>query len=348
MPMNKKIVNKLKVAGLGLVAFCALWFFAGYGAYSSSNMNLGKEAVIYQVKAGSSVKSIARELSEKNLLSSPMFFQLFARLNGKASRIQRGVYEIKPGMTPEQFLDAIANGRVVSFAFTIIEGWNIRQVMDELSKEDKIKHTVRSGQEAMKKLGIEGRHPEGLLMPDTYFFVPGSTDLDFIRKAYAAMDSYLKAKWPGRDKDLPFETPYQALVMASIVEKETGVIDERPAIAGVFIRRLQKGMRLQTDPTVIYGLGEKYDGNLRRQDLMRDTVYNTYTRQGLPPTPIAMPSRAAIDAALHPAKGSALYFVASGKGDGRHVFSDNLEQHNKAVRDYLIERRKHLHAKDKA
>lgn len=346
--MNKKIVNKLKLAGLGVIAFLVLWFFAGYGTYSSSNMNLGKEAVIYQVKAGSSVKTIARDLAEKNLLSSPMFFQLFARLNGKASKIQRGVYEIKPGMTPEQFLDAIANGKVVSFAFTIIEGWNIRQLMDELSKEDKIIHTVRTGQDVTKKLGIAGRHPEGLLMPDTYFFSPGSTDMDFIRKAYAAMDTYLKAKWPGRDKNLPFESPYQALIMASIVEKETGVVDERPAIAGVFIRRLQKGMRLQTDPTVIYGLGEKYDGNLRRQDLLSDTVYNTYTRQGLPPTPIAMPSRAAIDAALHPAKGSALYFVASGKGDGRHVFSDTLEQHNKAVRDYLIERRKHLHAKDKA
>lgn len=337
---KKDVMYKLGVVLLTAATLVLLWLGLGYHSYSTSSINDGTENIIYNVKPGSGIKRLAQDLSSKGMISSPRLFELFVRLGGEADSIQAGVYAIKPGMTAQQFMLALATGDVLSYAFTVIEGWSLKQLLAELANAREMKKTLESPAQLVKLLGISHASAEGLFMPDTYFYQPGSSDLDFLRKAHKAMQSYLETKWPGRDKGLPYTSPYQALVMASIVEKETGVADERPQIANVFLRRLAIGMRLQTDPTVIYGLGDRYDGNLRKIDLLTDTPYNTYTRGGLPPTPIAMAGRGAIDAALHPAGAAALYFVATGKGDGRHVFTNTLEEHNKAVRSYLDERRR--------
>jgi UPF0755 protein len=228
-------------------------------------------------------------------------------------------------------------GKVISHRFTIVEGWNLRELRAALARAQPLEHeTVQLDDAAlMKALGQAGVHPEGRFLPETYVYTRGDSDLDVLGRARAAMDKALDAAWESRVPDLPLRSKQEALVLASIVEKETGVAEERPQIAGVFVRRLKLGMRLQTDPTVIYGMGEKYAGNIRRADLSTDTPYNTYTRAGLPPTPIAMPGAAALQAATHPAPGDALYFVAVGDGSGRHVFTRSLAEHQAAVREYL-------------
>jgi UPF0755 protein len=226
----------------------------------------------------------------------------------------------------------------VQHALTIIEGWTFKQLMAAVRRHQALTQTLAGveEQEVMSRLGLEAMHPEGWFYPDTYHFPKGTTDAEFLRRAHQRMTTFLQTAWEKRDKDLPLDSPYQALILASIIEKETGVPSERSKIAGVFIRRLRKGMRLQTDPTVIYGMGERYDGNIRRRDLVTDTPYNTYVHKGLTPTPIAMPSGMAIEAALHPEDGTALYFVAT--GDGGHHFSNTLEAHNEAVRKYQLKR----------
>lgn len=339
MTSKKTSIFRLLIAVSLVLLIVVAWVGMAYQDYRHTSMNDGGEPIIYNVKPGTGIKRLAAELHDKGMISSPRAFEWFARLSGEAS-IQAGVYAIKPQMSPQQFMHAIFTGDVMSYAFTIIEGWSLKQVMAELAKAQEMRITIKNATELAKALGVNHASAEGLLMPDTYFYQPGSTDVALLRKAHKAMEGYLAKQWPGRAAELPYTTPYQALIMASIVEKETGAADERPQIAGVFIRRMKIGMRLQTDPTVIYGLGDRFDGNLRKIHLQTDNPYNTYTRAGLTPSPIAMPSRGAIDAALHPAAGSALYFVATGKGDGRHVFSETLEQHNKAVRAYLDERRK--------
>ena len=230
-------------------------------------------------------------------------------------------------------------GEVVQYSLTLVEGWNFRQVRSALAKHEKIEQTLDglSDSEVMAKLGHEGVFPEGRFFPDTYRFVRGMTDAQLLEKAYDRLDKVLAQEWEQRDPAVPYATPYQALIMASLVEKETGVPQERGQIAGVFVRRMKIGMPLQTDPTVIYGLGERYTGKLTRAHLREPTPYNTYTIPGLPPTPIAMVGREAIHAALHPADGTSLYFVA--KGDGSHTFSDDLDAHNSAVREFQIKRR---------
>ncbi|MEO6697256.1 MAG: endolytic transglycosylase MltG, partial [Gammaproteobacteria bacterium] len=246
-------------------------------------------------------------------------------------------YEIKPGVTPLQFLDQLVAGQVIEYSLTVVEGWTFRQLRQEIEKHPSLTKTLinLSDSQLMEKLGWPGEHPEGRFYPDSYHFPKGATDASFYQRAYRTMQDYLDKEWVSRDPNLPLKTPYEALIMASIVERETAVPSERPTIAGVFLRRLQAGMKLQTDPTVIYGLGIHFDGNLHRRDLEKDTPYNTYTRTGLPPTPIALPSAAAIHAVLHPEQGNALYFVA--RGDGSHEFTDNLMQHNKAVQKYQVD-----------
>jgi UPF0755 protein len=232
----------------------------------------------------------------------------------------------------------MAAGKVLQRNFTIVDGWNFRELRQALAKADKLRQDGATLDEAalMARIGAPGESPEGRFLPETYAYVKGDSDLDILRRAHAAMARTLDALWPRRDKDLPLATPYDALILASIVEKETGRADERPRIAGVFTRRLRDHMLLQTDPTVIYGMGEAYAGNIHKADLTTDTPYNTYTRPGLPPTPIAMPGKPAIEAALHPAAGSELYFVA--KGDGTHVFSSTLDEHNRNVACYQLKR----------
>ena len=282
-------------------------------------------------------KDLVRQLRREGVTGgSPFYWRLLAREMGVASKLHAGEYALAPGLTPRGLLEAMASGRVVQHAFTIVDGWTLRQLRLALAAEAGLEQTLPGLDDATiaARLGIDGS-PEGWFLPETYAWVKGEADVDVLRRAHAATRRTLDALWSERDPATPLATPYEALILASIIEKETGIAAERAEIAGVFARRLRLGMRLQTDPTVVYGIGEAYDGNIRRRDLDTDTPYNTYTRAGLPPTPIAMAGAKAIEAALHPSGGNALYFVAVGDGSGRHVFSTTLAEHNRAVGEYL-------------
>ncbi len=300
----------------------------------------GEEAADVSVPPGSSAATVARQIAkataggklQENLL------HLWLRASGQAAELKAGSYEIVPGDTPRAVIDKIISGRQSLRSVTLIEGWNWRQVRAALAKADHLKNDSASLSDAqiMAKLGRPGQHPEGRFFPDTYRYAKNASDLTVLRAALQAMDKQLAAAWAARQSDLPLESPDQLLIMASIVEKETGAPQDRATISGVFANRLKINMRLQTDPTVIYGLGERFDGNIRKRDLQTDTPYNTYTRAGLPPTPIAMPGSAALLAAAQPAQTRALYFVA--RGDGSSAFSETLEAHNRAVAKYILGR----------
>lgn len=330
----------LKITGVLLLAVALAfgWFWNDYRAFQERPLAVGEAGADFTVEKGASLQGIARRLGERGILERPRYLVLLGRLAGNAQQIQAGEYHIAPGTTPAQFLDAMVRGQVIQYALTLVEGWNFREVMAAVSASEHLEHTLSgaSPEEIMTAIGRSGEHPEGRFFPDTYHFPRGLSDREFLQRAYEAMEEHLTREWANRSEDLPFESAYEALTMASIVEKETGVPGERPEIAGVFIRRLEKGMRLQTDPTVIYGMGEAYDGNIRRRDLETYTPYNTYRISGLPPTPIAMPGAEALHAVMHPADGNALYFVS--KGDGSHYFSSTLEEHNAAVRKYQLRR----------
>ncbi|MCG6871102.1 MAG: endolytic transglycosylase MltG [Gammaproteobacteria bacterium] len=301
-------------------------------------VSAGEETFV--VRPGQSVRQVAMALAERSLLEEPRALIVWAHLRGDAGRIRAGEYRIESGNV-RQLLDQLVSGAVVAWHFTLVEGWTFAQLRKALAAEDKLKNTLGaeiSDAELMKRLGRAGLHPEGRFFPDTYQYTRGTPDQALLERAAARMDAVLAELWPERAPGLPLETPYEALILASIVEKETGLATERPLIAGVFINRLRRNMRLQTDPTVIYGLGAAFDGNLRRRDLEADTPYNTYTRTGLPPTPIALAGREAIVAVLHPADTKALYFVA--RGDGSHEFSQTLEQHNEAVIQFQLKGRR--------
>ncbi len=290
------------------------------------------------VARGDSLESVLRKLQADGVRTGePLQWKLLARKLGAAGKLQVGEYALQPGIDPEQLLVAMRDGKVVRRKFTIVEGWNIRDLRAALAKVELLEHPLKDMDDAalMRALGHAGQHPEGRFLPETYAWMRGDSDLDVLRRANQAMDKALDAAWLSRAEDLPLKTKDEALTLASIIEKETGIAEERPAIAGVFVRRLKIGMRLQTDPTVIYGMGAAYAGNIHKTDLLTDTPYNTYTRMGLPPTPIAMPGRAALQAATHPLPGDALYFVAVGDGSGRHVFTHSLAEHEAAVQQYL-------------
>ena len=288
----------------------------------------------FTITPGTSLKGLGAQLEKAGVLHDSLRFRLIGRVMGYANKMQAGTYIISGPTTPMGLYRKIVRGEVSQAAILFVEGWNFRQVREELARHPKLEHRLvdMTAVDVMQALGVEETHPEGLFFPDTYLFNPHSDDVEVLRRAYQLQRQKLDAAWQTRAPNLPYKTPYEALIMASIIEKEAGAPEERPLIAAVFINRLRIGMRLQTDPTVIYGLGDKFDGNLRKADLLRDTPYNTYTRSGLPPTPIAMPGEAAIRAALNPAQSSALYFVAS--GNGRHQFSYTLEEHNRAVNRY--------------
>lgn len=289
---------------------------------------------------GTGIGDIARELRRQPGLARPAFYlQAFVRLNGFAPRLQAGEYAIAPGATPRSLIEHIVAGRVIQHALVVVEGWTFKRLRQALAEHPKIAQTLQnvSDAEIMARLGRPGQHPEGRFFPDTYRFPSGLTDEAFLRRALAAMDRRLSEAWERRAPGLSLREPYQALILASIVEKETALPEERPAIAGVFERRLRKGMPLQTDPTVIYSLGDAFDGDLRRRDLAADTPYNTYLRKGLPPTPIALPGAESLAATVNPAAGDALYFVAT--GEGGHAFSATLEEHNRAVKRYQAKKR---------
>ena len=333
-----------RLAVLGLVACLILGGAAAYLLYTDYarweqsplvTEEAGHELV---VAAGTSFRGLVRQLEDEGVLEHPRYFELHARWHELAGRIQAGEYHLPAGITPPELLDRLVNGRVVQHRFTIIEGWTFNQLRAALEANPRIINTIAEMDETeiMERLGRPEQHPEGWFYPETYSFTRGTEDIALLRRALAAMEDTLAQAWDARSNDVPLDTPYEALILASIIERETGKPEERGKVAGVFARRLVKGMRLQTDPTVIYGMGDAYDGRIRTRDLRTDTPYNTYTRHGLTPTPIAMPSGAAIEAALNPQDGEALYFVS--RGDGSHHFSATLEEHNRAVRRYILGR----------
>jgi UPF0755 protein len=285
---------------------------------------------------GTSLQGVARQMVREGVLKEPWSFILLVRSLGMAGDIKAGNYELRKGMTPYDLFLMVTNGSISQSSITFIEGWTFKQMREALNAHESVRHMTMPLTDAqiMQQIGANENNPEGLFFPDSYYFSSGMSDLDILKRAYQTMRQKLDSAWQSRDADLPYAKPYEALVMASIIEKETGRGEERPLIARVFLNRLKIGMRLQTDPTVIYGMGEAFDGNLRRRDLLDDTPYNTYTRDGLPPTPIAMPGLASIEAALHPAHSKALYFV--GRGDGSHAFSNSLSEHNSAVARYQL------------
>ena len=319
---------------LGLIA--AGLYAAAEHWYRAPLAGLVQETVI-EVAPGVPLASVARALTAKGLLDYPWLWTLIARRDGKAARIRAGEYAIAPGTSPAGLLDQLVEGRVLLHAVTIVEGWTFAEGLEAIQANGVIKTTVGPAPDAalMTRLGSPGVAFEGQLFPDTYLVPRGATDFEVLKLAHARLNERLAGAWSRRRADLPLTTPLEALTLASIIEKETGAPEERPHIAAVFINRLRRGMRLQTDPTVIYGLGAAYDGSIHRRDLTTDTPYNTYTRDGLPPTPIALPGAAALEAAVQPLASEDLYFVATGRGDGRHVFSRTLEEHNAAVARYL-------------
>ncbi|MGH8398742.1 MAG: endolytic transglycosylase MltG [Gammaproteobacteria bacterium] len=300
----------------------------------------GVHAVDIEVTPGAPLREVAAELHAQGALPQPLDLVWLARLRSDANTIRAGEYLVEPGTSVAGLLDLLKSGKVVLHSLTLVEGWTFKQVLQAVENDPALKHTfsTQDDESIMTRLGHSGQFPEGMFYPDTYQFPKGTSDTNFLERAYRVMQSHLQATWQTRAPNLPYKTPYDALIMASVIEKETAQPQERGEIAGVFVRRLEKGMHLQSDPTVIYGLGSSYTGKITYKDLRTDTPYNTYTRSGLPPTPICMPSLASIIAALHPTPGDALYFVA--RGDGTHQFSATLAEQNAAVQKYQIKQRK--------
>ena len=326
----KTLIKRL----ITLASLAALAGACGLAWYGNRPLQFEPLPKTFNVIPGTNLRTLSTLLEREGVIGNAQVFWLLGRVLGKAGTLKVGVYILDRPLTPLELYAKIQRGEVSQAIVQFIEGWNWREVQAELAAQPMLKNDSAGMSEAeiLQAIGAEETHIEGLLFPDTYFYAPQASDLTVLRRAYHRQHEKLMAAWETRAPGLPYRTAYEALIMASIVEKETGAAFERPKIAGVFLNRLRLGMRLQTDPTVIYGLGDRYDGNLRRADLQQDTPYNTYTRAGLPPTPIAMPSEAAIEAALNPAKTDALYFVA--RGNGTHVFSSTLEAHNRAVNRY--------------
>lgn len=295
--------------------------------------------VLMTVESGTAFSQLARRMESEGYVDDALWLRLYGRLNPEQTRIKAGDYELQPGMTPIAMIDAMVEGKVKLWSVQFIEGRTFADMRAALAAEERLKKltTDWTAEQVMEAVGAQGQHPEGWFYPDTYLFSSDESDLDILKRAYNRMVRVLDEEWQNREQGLPYDSPYEALIMASIVERETGVPHERQEVSGVFVRRLHKGMRLQTDPTVIYGMGDDYDGRIRTRDLRTYTPYNTYRISGLPPTPIAMPARAAIHAAMHPAEGDTLYFVA--RGDGSHTFSRTLAEHQRAVREFQLNRR---------
>lgn len=334
----KRVLLYFLEGGLMLVGL--MMAIAGWQQHVALNQTLTiAEERLLEVPSGATPSGLLNRLESEEVLDGAFWLRLYWRFNYAGKGLQSGEYRLKPGQTARELLQQWRSGDVVQYSLTLVEGWTFRQLRSALASQERLEQSLAGLDDAavMQRLGLQGQHPEGRFFPDTYRYVRGMRDIDLLRQAQQRLDEVLEGEWQQRSTDLPYRDAYQALIMASLVEKETGVAAEREQIAGVFVRRLRLGMLLQTDPTVIYGLGERYTGNLTRADLREATPYNTYVNPGLPPTPIAMVGREAIRAALHPAAGDSLYFVA--RGDGSHVFSRSLDEHNRAVREYQLKRR---------
>ncbi len=292
-----------------------------------------------EVKPGDNIRRISKGLSDRGLLARPLWLELYTRYTGDATQIKTGEYELSTSLTPMALVTEIKKGTQRQYSFTMLEGWNIWQLRDALLNDPVLVQTIQdvSDEDLMAFIGAEPGHPEGQFLPDTYNFPKGTTDAEFLKRAHDALLVELAEVWKNRQPDLPISEPYEVLVLASIIEKETSIAAEREMVSGVITGRLRKGMRLQMDPTVIYGIGKNFNGNITRKDLKTPTPYNTYTIAGLPPTPIAMSSAATLKAAVNPANTKALYFVADGTGG--HVFNETVEAHNKAVRKYILKKK---------
>ncbi|HYC45355.1 MAG TPA: endolytic transglycosylase MltG [Burkholderiales bacterium] len=323
----------LKAAAVA-VAGIALLVIAWCVRYPFADLPLASSPVQFSIAAGSSLRSATHQMVQAGVLRSALPFEILTRLFGDPRNIKAGNYEIERGVTPRELMAKLTRGDSTALAITLVEGWTFRQLRKALDDHPALRHdTARlTDIEILQRLGIEHESPEGLFFPDTFHFSFGVSDLNVLRRAHLLMQKHLAAAWARRSPDLPLASPYEALILASIIEKETGKAVERSLIAAVFLNRLKAGMKLQTDPTVIYGLGQQFDGNLRKHDLTADGPYNTYTRAGMPPTPIAMPGLASLHAAVNPAATDALYFVA--KGDGSSHFSRSYEEHDRAVTKY--------------
>jgi len=335
---NRTIVNTwLKRAlAAALVASAAL---VGFGVFVERWYHAPLPVVATEeaeLAPGQPFSRFAAHLAERGLITHPRLWTWRARLAGAARQVQAGEYEVRPGDTPATLLERLRQGDVKTYEVKLIEGWTVRDALRALAADPALEHTLAGVDEQtlLEQLGLPGGHAEGMFFPDTYHFVRGATDADVLRRAYLKLESELSRLWNDRAPELPYETPYEALIVASLIEKETGVESDRARISQVFASRLDLGMRLQTDPSVIYGLGAAFDGDLKRRDLRTDGPYNTYTRSGLPPTPIALAGGRSLEAALHPASGDFLYFVS--KGDGSSEFSVSLEEHEAAVRKYQL------------
>lgn len=343
-PARRRVSLRGLLGALATLLFVAAlaaggWVWFDYRNFSDAPLHIASADATLDIPPGTAFLGIVRRVREGGYSAAPeLYWRALAWESKNAQSLHAGEYALTAGLTPRGLLRKMAAGEVIQHRFTIVEGWTFRQLRAALAAEAGVQQTLTTltDAEVMARLGAADVPAEGRFLPETYSWVRGNSDLDLLRQAHAALGKVLAAAWDGRDAGLPLQSADEALVLASIVEKETGKAEERPQIAGVFLRRLGLGMKLQTDPTVIYGLGSAFDGNLRRRDLEADTPWNTYTRGGLPPTPIALPGRAAIEAAVHPAPGKALYFVA--RGDGSHEFSDSLEAHNRAVARYQLHR----------
>jgi len=331
--MIKKILVFILIASSALAV--DFYFFL--------NKPVGVEAEeIYNFKPGTSVSALAHDLEKKKIISNRMYFSIWARITGSARKLKAGEYLISPDLNTLQLFTLMQKGKVRLYSLTLVEGLTFKQMMALVNNSENLTHHLLEldNQQIMQKIGHGGEHPEGRFFPDTYRFPKGMSDVDLLKKAYQEMQNRLAIAWQQRDKELPLKSAYEALTLASIVEKESAIAEERTRIAGVFVNRLRKGMRLQTDPTVIYGIGDKYKGNIRFKHLRTDTPYNTYTRKGLPPTPIAMPGQGALDAVSHPDATEYIYFVAMSDKSGRHIFSTTLKDHEHAVDVHQRKRKK--------
>jgi UPF0755 protein len=326
---RRKLLALFSAALLSIGLACVAFAY-----YALTELPAPSLPVQFNIKSGSSLRGAAGQMANAGVLQHPELFVLLGRLKNDAGNLKAGIYEIDRPVTPLDLLRKITQGDYTLAGITFVEGWTFRQMRRAVDDHGGFKHETAGLADAdiLQRLGIEESAPEGWFFPDTYFFSNGSSDLAVLRRAHNLMKSHLAAQWEKRAPDLPLASPYEALILASIIEKETARADERALIAAVFVNRLRVGMKLQTDPSVIYGMGKAFDGNLRRNDLTADGLYNTYTRPGLPPTPIAMPGLASLTAALNPARSDVLYFVA--KGDGSHHFSRSLGEHDRAVTKY--------------
>jgi len=331
--MKRLLPLALAVLLLTATILAVLWH--QYRQFLDTPLHIEPSGLVFTVEPGTNIRSVVTALERQGVTRMDWRWRLLTRL--RETTIRAGEYELTPGLSPPGLLTLLASGKVIHYRFTIIEGWTVAQLLNALGRDSVLNHDISNAADLEGLEGMPTGNPEGWFLPETYVFVRGDSDRQILQRAYRDMRDSLDAVWQGRDTGLPYETPYELLIMASIIEKETSLESERADIAGVFVRRLLKHWRLETDPTVIYGMGDAYQGDIRRRDLELDNPYNTYTRHGLPPTPIALPGEASLQAAAHPAAGDAMFFVANGQGG--HTFSSTLEDHNEAVKQLIKQSR---------